>query len=97
MNLGVYPPGTPLRLRLTSGERVEGVLVSVEADTVSVQSTPGEPARVVAQASIAEVSVGEVAKPGRAAGLQVLYVILAVAGVYLFYYLMGRACEDSSC
>ena len=97
VNLGVYPPGTPLRLRLTSGERVEGVLVSVEADTVLVESKAGEPARVVAQASIAEVSVGEVSKPGRAAGATVLYATLVVAAVYLFYYLIGKACEDSSC
>jgi hypothetical protein len=103
VNLGVYPAGTPVRLRLTSGERVEGVLVSVEADTVSVELKAGEPARAIAQTSIAEVSVGEVVKPGLLAGQPAavkvlvgvpLFAVASWGAAWLFYYLVGKACGD---
>jgi len=107
VNLGVYPAGTPVRLRLTNGERVEGVLVSSEADTVSVEQKAGEPPRVIAHASIAEVSVGEVSKPGRlerlpAGGILVVVALGAAAAwavVWTAYWLLGKACEssDGSC
>jgi len=90
VNLGVYPAGTPVRLRLTNGERVEGVLVSNEADTVSVELKAGEPPRVIAHASIAEVSVGEVSKPGRLERLpgaaKVALVPVAVGAFWLMLY-----------
>lgn len=51
-----YPSGTRMRLGLAGGERVEGVLLWADADSVSLETAPGAPPRVIARTSIVEAS-----------------------------------------
>ena len=54
--LDAYPSGTRVRLGLTGGERVEGVLMWVDAESVSVETTSGAAPRVIARTAIVEAS-----------------------------------------
>ena len=51
-----YPSGTQVRLGLTGGESVVGVLLWVDAESVSVETAPGAAPRVIARTSIVEAS-----------------------------------------
>lgn len=102
MKLDSHPRGTPVSLRLNSGERVDGLLVETAPDTVSVEVKARAPLRVIARTSIVGVSdpgpLARVPAGGR------LFVVAAVAAaawavVWTVYWLLGKACEssDGSC
>ena len=80
--LDAYPSGTRVRLGLTGGERVEGVLMWVDAESVSLETTSGAAPRVIARTAIVEASAATTTenKVRTASSRAVIGTLAVVAG-----------------
>jgi len=83
--LDAYPSGTRVRLGLTGGERVEGVLMWADAESVSLETAPGAVPRVIARTAIVEASAATTAehKVRTASSWAMTGVIAAAVGAFV--------------
>lgn len=88
--LDSYPLGTDLRVRLRGGERVSGVLVWIDRETLSIESAPPQPPRVIPRSLVTDVSE-------YTSGDHKVATALVVAGLlvlgYLIYVLVAHGDE----
>lgn len=92
-----YPSGTQVRLGLVGGEHVEGVLVWADAESVSLETAPGAPPRVIARTSIVEASTTTTAghRVRTAKSWAVVGLVVAATVVFVGYILALASCAAS--
>jgi hypothetical protein len=95
--LDAYPSGTPVRLGLAGGERVEGVLIWVDPETVSIETARDTAPRVIPRASVVEVSDRTTAehRVRTAKSWAVIGLAAAATVVFLGYILALAGCAAS--
>lgn len=90
--IDAYPSGTRVRLGLRGGERIDGVLMWVDAESVSLETAPGATPRVIPRSSIVAVTTATTAEHRvRTASSWALAVTAVAATVVFLGYIIALA------